>query len=245
MGSISAQAAGLANATVALNSPVALFGNQAGLATLPKWTVSANAERRFLLSELQSVSVGAALPTKSGTFGLMVQSFGYEEFRQQKIGLSYARRLWSALSVGAQFDYFQTRIPEYGSRGVISFEGGIQAMISKTMTIGAHVLSPAQVELVSGENLPTIFRLGIAWKVSEKLLFVSEIEKDLDFKPRWKNGLCYQPVQPLFLRAGFSTEPAMLFFGVGYNLANGLQFDSAGSFHQSLGFSPSAGVTWQ
>ncbi len=176
---------------------------------------------------------------------MMVQSFGYEGFKQQKLGLSYGRKLWSALSVGAQFDFFQVRIQEYDSKGAISFEGGIQAMISKNLSIGAHVLSPRQVELAGGENLPTIFRLGIAWKVSEKLLFVSEIEKDLDFKPRWKNGLSYQPVQPLYLRAGFSTEPAMLFFGVGYHLENGLQLDTAVSFHQTLGFSPSAGVTWQ
>lgn len=236
--------AGMAHATVALQSPVSIFNNQAGLVGLKKLAVVAAAERRFLLSELQSVAVGAALPTKSGIFGLMAQSFGYEEFKQQKIGLSYARKLWSSLSVGAQFDYFQTRIPEYGSRGTFTFEAGLQANVSKNLMVGAHVFSPAQVEIAEGENLPTIFRLGLAWKTSERLVVCTEVEKDLEFKPRWRTGMSYQPISALSLRAGYATEPSMLFFGVGFNFGKGLQADMAGSFHQTLGFSPSAGLIW-
>ena len=244
MGTVTPVGAGMGHATVALQSPVSLFSNQAGLVGLKKLAVVAAAEQRFLLSELQSVAVGAALPTRSGTFGLMAQSFGYEEFRQQKIGLSYARKLFSALAVGAQFDYFQTRIPEYGSRGTLSFEAGLQANISKNLLVGAHIFSPAQVELAEGENLPTILRLGIAWHVSEQLAVASEVEKHLDFPFRWKTGLSYQPVQSLYLRAGYASEPSMLYFGVGFAFGNGLQADMAGSFHQNLGFTPSAGIIW-
>lgn len=235
---------GMAHATVGLNSPVSIFNNQAGLTGLTKIAIVAAAERRFMVSELQSVAVGAAFPTRSGTFGMTLQSFGFEEFRQQKVGVAYARKLWNSLSVGAQFDYFQTRIPEYGSQSTITFEAGVQASVSKTVVVGAHVFSPAQVEVVPGEDLPTIFRLGVAWKVSEKLSVCSEIEKHIDHTPRWKNGLSYQPIEQLFLRTGFANEPSMLFFGVGFGFGNGLQADMAGSFHQTLGFSPSAGLLW-
>ena len=244
MSTVTPLGAGMGHATVAMQSPVALFSNQAGLTSLTKLAVVAVAEQRFLLSELQSVAIGVALPTRSGSFGFMVQSFGYEEFRQQKIGLSYARKLWSALSVGAQFDYFQTRIPEYGSRGSLTFEAGMQADVSKSLRVGAHVFSPAQVELAEGEGLPTIFRLGIAWQVSDKLVVVSELEKDIEFPFRWKNGLSYQPVKSLYLRSGYASEPSMLYFGVGFAFGNGFQADMAGSFHQALGFSPSAGLIW-
>ncbi|MBI1227402.1 MAG: hypothetical protein GC192_19375 [Bacteroidetes bacterium] len=244
LNSVSPISAGMANAAVALQSPVSLFSNQAGLVGIKKLAVIAGVEQRFLLSELQSAAIGAALPTRSGTFGLMAQSFGYEEFRQQKIGLSYARKLWTNLSVGAQFDYFQTRIPEYGSRGTFTFEAGLQANISKSLMVGAHVFSPAQVEIAEGENLPTIFRLGVAWQTSERLQVCSELEKDIDFKPRWRTGLSYQPVQAFTLRAGYATEPSMMFFGFGFAFGAGFQADLAGSFHQSLGFTPSAGIVW-
>ncbi len=235
---------GLGQATVALQTPVSLFSNQAGLSGLSRLAVVAAAEQRFMVSELKSIAIGAALPTSSGTFGVMMQSFGFEGFRQQKLGLSYARKLWQSLSIGALFNYFQTRIPEYGSRGILSFEAGIQANLSKTLMIGAHVQNPAQVELAEDENLPTVLRLGIAWKVSNMLMLCSEIEKDIDHPFRWKNGLSYQPIEQLYLRAGYATEPSMLFFGVGFAFGNGLQADMAGSFHQTLGFSPSAGVQW-
>ncbi len=244
MSTVTPVGAGMGHATVAIQSPISLFSNQAGLVGLKKLAIVAAAEQRFLMAELQSVAVGAALPTRSGAFGLMVQSFGFEEFRQQKIGLSYARKLWNALSIGAQFDYFQTRIPEYGSRGVLTFEAGLQANISKDILIGAHIFSPAQVELAEGENLPSILRLGIAWQVSEQLIVLSEVEKHLDVPLRWKSGLSYQPVKSVTLRAGYATEPSMLFFGVGFAFGNGLQADMAGSFHQNLGFSPSAGMIW-
>ncbi|MBK8567375.1 MAG: hypothetical protein IPN76_29660 [Saprospiraceae bacterium] len=236
--------AGISHATVAMSGPASLFANPAGLNGTTGLTVSAGAEQRFLLSELQSVAVAVGLPTRSGNFAFSAQSFGYEGFRQQKIGLSYARKFWESLSVGVRFNYFQTRIPDYGNRGLLSFEVGMQANISKSLTIGAQAVNPAQVELVEGENLPSVLLLGLRWQVSSKLFLCSEVEKDLDQKLRMKNGLEYQPIEPLRLRVGYATEPSMLFFGVGYAFGTGFQADTAGSFHQTLGFSPSAGLQW-
>lgn len=236
--------AGLGHATVGLQHASAIFSNQSGLVGLNKLAVVAAAERRFMLSELQSAAIGVALPTRSGTFGFQAQSFGYEDFKQQKLGLAYARKLWSVVAVSAQFNYFQTRIPEYGNRGIISFEAGAQAKLSKTVTIGAHIQNPAQVEVTDSEVLPTILRLGLVWEASEKLLIASEIEKDLDFPFRWKTGVDYQPKEPLHLRVGFATEPAMMYFGMGFSFGKGIQADMSGSFHQTLGFSPGAAVLW-
>ncbi|MCC6726324.1 MAG: hypothetical protein IT258_17585 [Saprospiraceae bacterium] len=244
LGIVSPISAGLGHATVGLQSPVSIFTNQAGMVGVNKLAVVAAVEQRFLLSELRSASVGVTLPTRSGVFGFAAQSFGYEAFRRQKLGLSYARKLWKTLSVGAQFYYLQTRIPDYGSNGLVSLEIGAQANISKTLLVGAHLQNPANIELAAGESLPTVLRLGLAWTVSEKLLICSEVEKDLDQAIRWKSGINYRPVSVLNLRAGFATEPSALFFGVGYRFGDNLQADMSGSFHQVLGFSPSLGVQW-
>ncbi len=236
--------AGLGNATVAMGGPVALFANPAGLNESHKLTIAAAAEQRFLLAELQSVAFAIGLPTKSGNFAISAQSFGYEEFRQQKLGFAYSRKLWNSLTVGARFNYFQTRIPDYGNRGLLSFELGLQANISKSLTIGAQAINPAQVELAAGENLPSVLLLGLKWQASPKVFLSSEVEKDLDQKLRWKNGLEYKPIEQLSFRAGYATEPSMLFFGLGFTFGAGFQADTAGSFHQTLGFSPSAGLLW-
>jgi len=236
--------AGVGQATVAFQDVNSLLANQAGLAWVEKLSILAVAERRFSLSELNSVSAGVAVPVGLGTFGIVLNTFGFDEFRQQKIGLAYARRFAENFSFGAQFDYFQTRIPEFGSKGTLTFEAGVQARLNKEILVGAHVFSPAQVELVENENLPTIFRVGFAWQASEKAMLAMELEKDIDFKARVKGGLEYRVAEPFFLRAGFGTNPPTFHFGLGFQLNGNLNIDAASSYHQVLGFSPSAGASW-
>lgn len=233
---------GMGNATVAQQGIGSLFSNPAGLAYLEDLGAMAFAERRFLLSELQTVSAGLGLPTKSGSFGLVVQRFGFEGFRQQKAGLSYARRMGKGFSVGAQFDYFQVRIPDYGSRNSFTFEIGCQALIAKSLTIGAYAFSPAKVQLAEGDNLPTYFRLGLGYRISEKTLLMVELEKELESAYRLKGGFEYRAMEAVAIRAGFQSDPTIFHFGLGFDLGGKLSADMASSFHQTLGLTPSAGL---
>lgn len=240
----SARGAGIGQATVALQDANSLLSNQAGLAWVEDVSILVSAERRFSLSELNSVSAGVAVPAGLGTFGLVVNTFGFESFRQQKIGLAYARRLFENFSLGAQFDYLQTSIPEHGSKGALTFEMGIQGKLSKEITAGVHVFSPAQVELAEADNIPTVFRMGFAWQASDKALLVAEAEKDIDFKARIKGGFEYRLAEPVFLRAGFGTNPATFHFGVGYRLKSKFGIDAASGYHQLLGLSPALSAYW-
>ncbi len=240
-----ARSAAMGNASATTSQLSSLFGNQAGLTDLKNFGAMAAAEQRFLLSELNTLAAGFALPTSSGTFGLTFQTFGFDEFRQQKLGLAYARRLWKALSLGAQFDYFQTKIPEYGSHGALTFELGIQAKISDELLLGVHFFNPAQAELVENERLASVFNFGLRYFPSEKANLVLELEKHLDFPVRLKGGVEYQAAKPLWLRAGFGTNPATFHFGVGLALKSNLKMDAASSFHQVLGLTPSFSAQWE
>ena len=240
----SARGAGVGQATVAFQDVNSLLGNQAGLAWVKNFSVIAAAESRFSLSELNSFSAGVIVPAGLGSFGFVAHTFGFEAFRQQKIGLAYARRLWENFSFGAQFDYLQTRIPEYGSNGAVTFEAGIQGKLSNEITLGVHIFSPAQVQLAENENMPAIFRMGFAWQASEKAMLTAEVEKDIDFKARVKGGIEYRLAEPLFLRAGFGTNPSTFHFGLGFHLNSNLKIDTATSYHQVLGFSPAASASW-
>lgn len=238
-----ARGAGMANASVTFSDIHSAFSNQAGLANLEHFSVVAFAEQRFLLNELQTVSAAAAYPTASGTFGLTLQHFGFEGFNEQKIGLAYARKLLDGLSLGAQVLLLNTQIPEYGSKANITFELGIITQLLPKLQLGAHVYSPMQVELANGENLPTVFKLGLAYLPSEKLLCTAEVEKDIDYPARVKFGVEYQVVEQVHLRTGVATNPTTLAFGVGYKVSN-LILDIASSYHQTLGFTPTVGFVY-
>ncbi len=240
----SARSAGIGQASVAFYDVNSLLANQAGLAKVEKLSVVAAAERRFSLAELSSFSAGVVVPAGLGSFGLVVNTFGFDGFSQQKAGLAYARRLGENFRAGVQFDYFGTRIPEYGSRGTLTFEAGVQADLSKEITAGVHIFSPAQVQLFEGENLPTILRMGFYWQASEKAALAAEVEKDIDFKGSVRGGFEYQLAAPVLLRGGFSTNPSTFHLGLGLNLNTKFKIDTASGYHQMLGFSPAFGASW-
>lgn len=240
-----ARGAGMANASVTFTDIYSAFSNQAGLANLQQLTVAAFAEQRFLLKELQTISAAAALPTPSGTFALTLHHFGFEGFNEQKFGIAYGRKLLDGLSIGAQVLLLNTSIPEYGNKLNVTFELGMITQLLPKLQLGAHVYSPMQLELANGENLPTIFKIGLAYLPSEKLVCTGELEKDIAFPARVKFGIDYQVVEQVHIRTGIATNPTTLAFGAGYRLQKGLAVDIATSYHQTLGFTPTAGFLYQ
>lgn len=239
-----ARAIGMGNTGVAFTDVNSLFSNQAGLAMVESLTVTAFAEQRFQLSELQSVTAGAAIPTKSGTFGVSVNYFGFEDYNEQRAGIAYARKLMDKLSIGAQFLLLNTQIPEYGNKTNVTFELGLLAQLLPQLNLGLHLYSPARVELAPDEYLPTVFKLGLSYLPSDNLTLLAEVEKDIDYPARTRIGIEYQLLDVLDLRMGVATAPMNLSFGLGYQISKGLSLDIASYYHEVLGFSPAAGITY-
>lgn len=240
-----ARGAGMADASVTFADINSAFSNQAGLANLQEFGLMAFAEQRFLVKELQTVSAAAALPMRSGTFAMTIQHFGFEGFNEQKVGVGYARKLIEGLSIGTQILLLNTSIPEYGNKINVTFELGIITQLLPKLQLGAHVYSPVQTELANNENLPTIFKIGLAYLPSQQLTCTGEVEKDIAFPARIKFGFEYQIVKQVVVRTGIATSPTTFAFGAGYRLNNGLALDLASSYHQILGFTPTVGFLYQ
>ncbi|GJM31972.1 MAG: hypothetical protein DHS20C18_09730 [Saprospiraceae bacterium] len=221
-----------------------IFSNQAGLADLESLSFTLVGENRFFLNEIKSLSAGAALPTGVGTFGLSLNYYGFELYNEQRIGLAYARKLMDRLSIGAQFVWLNTNIPEYGNQSTFTFELGLQAKLSKRLSLGFHTFNPARAKLVGEERLPTLLALGLQYQPSDKLYLLAEVEKDLDYTVRTRFGAEYQLVEQLWLRLGIATQPVEYSFGLGYTLKSGFRLDASARYHQVLGFSPGIGLTY-
>ena len=215
-----------------------LFTNQAGLSSLKNPSFIASAERRFALADLNNLAAGFALPTNSGTFGISVNYFGFDQYNETKVGIAYSRKLMEKLSIGVQFDVLNTRIPEYGSKNLYTFEVGIQSELSEQFTLGFHIFNPVRLEIVEDEYLPSVIQAGITYQPSKKVIVNAELEKDIDFPFTVKLGIEYEMVDNFYLRIGANTEPTNLSFGLGYQLKNKLRIDFASSYHQELGFTP-------
>jgi len=239
-----ARGAAMGNLGVAFMDIHSAYSNQAGLAHLTNPAVNVTAERRFALSEISTYAAAFAYPTKNGTFSLALSYYGFEDFNEQKVGLGYSRKLFEKLSIGAQIDYFNTRIPEHGNASTFTFELGLLSELIENVFVGVHIFSPTRVEIANEDDIPSILKLGVSYVPSEKVTFIAEVEKDLEFEPSVKAGFEYTFVESFFLRAGIHTNPTLFSFGVGYGKGEGVNFDIAASFHQTLGWSPSLGVTY-
>jgi hypothetical protein len=234
------RAAGMGNAAVTLYDFWAVSHNQAGLARMENMAAGVYFENRFLVKEL-SLGAGAfVLPTHSGVFGVSFNYFGFELFNESKVGLAYARTFGERFSAGIQLNYNNTYIAEdHGSRGNLTFEMGAIFHILPQLSIGAHIFNPTRAKIAdfADERIPTIFRTGLSWEFSEKVVVIAETEKSINHAPVFRAGIEYHISDPIYLRGGIGTNPASNAFGFGMALGN-LKMDIATSFHHVLGYSP-------
>ncbi len=222
----------------------AAWGNPAGLAYLEGTSVALFGEQRFALSELRQVGAAGAIALGSSAIGLSVGYFGFDAYNESRIGLVYGRKLARNLSLGAQVYTLGTRIPDYGSRQLVSFELGLQAEISPSVRVGGRIANPMRVEILEDEPLPTSLSFGFSYKPGTQVEIMAEVEKDILFPVRVRTGLEYQLMDALQLRAGLATSPSLLSFGVGYKLLDQWLLDFSASYHQYLGFTPGLGMVY-
>lgn len=240
----SARSTAMGGTGLTFNDINSAFSNQAGLANLDDLGVILSAESRFIQSPINNFGAAAALPSKFGVFGIALNHYGIKNFNEQKIGLAYARKLTKGLSLGAQFDFINVNIPNYGARGAITFEVGLQAAISKEVLLGVHLFSPMNIELAEDFSIPTIYRAGIAYIPSSKTYLTLEVEKDIDFPTRVRMGVEYRFIEDFYMRVGAATAPTLVTFGIGLKVPSGLGIDISSSYHQILGVTPSVAIIY-
>jgi len=240
----SARGMGMGNTGIAANDVNSIFSNPAGLAFISGTQFSLFGEQRFAGTGINNMAVGAAHTVGPGTFGVSVQYFGISDYNEQKIGLSYARKLFEKLSLGVQFDYINTRIREYGSAGVFTFELGFTAPLNKEITVAGRIFSPMRVALTEEEELPGVLGVGFSYTPSKKVTFSGEVEKSIETDLVIRAGIEYQIHPVVFIRVGGNANPTLVTFGVGFKIKENFHIDVASSYHQVLGISPGFGVRY-
>jgi hypothetical protein len=238
----------LANATVALEDVWAFHHNPAALTNLKKIEFGVSYENRFLMKELQSQGLVVAIPIKSGVISIGSQSFGYNQFRTYRNGLGYSMKLAEFLSVGVQLNHHFVRInSNYGNHQTVTAEVGALAKINDKWSLAFSVFNITRNRLseFAEDRYSTIMRLGTKFSVSEKVLFLAEAEKNVDYTIRFKTGIEYLPLDNFYVRGGFATAPIEFSFGLGYAFSGKYKLDLGSAYHQVLGWSPNFSFTMQ
>ncbi len=244
-----ARSSALGGSSVALNDFWGVFNNSAVNAYTRKISAGAYFENRYLLKELSYRGLGLIIPVaEKDAFGLNVQQFGYSQYMESKVGLSYSKKFSESFAAGLQFDYLNTSIGEgLGNKSLFTFEFGLYSKFNKNLSVGFTAFNPARVKLSDyndyNEYVPVVFKLGVRYDFSENLLVITEVEKDILNSPILRVGIDYKLSDMFFVRGGVSTGVVAYSFGMGINVKN-FKFDIATSVHQVLGASPQVSLQY-
>lgn len=241
-----ARSQAMGNATVTLDGTWSIFQNQAGLASVERLSAGAFYLSRHSLPELATGGIGVAMPAAGGTFGLGYVTYGYTAYREQRLGISYAKQLGEKFDAGVQLDYIGISLGgTYGSVSAFTFEGGAIYRASDEVTLAAHVFNPVRAQLAefNDERLPAVLRFGAQYKFSEKVAMTAEVRKHIDHDPSLAVGLEYEVVSGLFIRGGAAGAPSRFSFGAGYRV-KAFQIDVSAAAVETIGYSPQVSLTY-
>ncbi len=214
-------------------------GNTAAASALKDFSAGIYSERRFGLKALSSYAAASVLPTTSGNFGLRADYLGNFSYNEATVGLSFSRNLGEKASVGVQFNYFSLSAAGYGSGSAVTVDAGIMAHLTPQIHVGIQACNPAGTSWgkEGNERLPSIYRAGLGYDVSEQFFIAAEAEKASGSSMGINAGLQYRAAEKLITRAGIRSGTSAYYFGFGVQLEQ-LRFDVTASVHPYLGLSP-------
>lgn len=246
-GSIGAKSNALGNVSVIHQDIWSVENNPSALGFVNTYGAGVSYKSPFLLNEMATKTLVLSLPIESGTFGAYFNQFGYTEYSENKLGLSYGQQLGENISLGIQLSYLQTQIKENSYKNNSTFSGtvGILSKISDELTLAAKIMNPNRAKRgnYQDERYPTSISLGMAYLYSDKVNLMSEIEKEIEQPTQLKFGIEYQPLDIFYLRAGYASAPSTLAFGFGL-LLDDFVLDFSSSFHNVLGFKPELSLSF-
>ncbi len=218
-----------------------IYTNPAGLATINNFAFDVGYNRRYNLDELSTVSLGGAKKVGAGVFGVSIARFGHSAYSESKIGLAYARKLFSNLTIGGGFDMLNYSINQYGNSNVFTFEIGLQSAINDKLSLGAYVFSPGMASLTDDFEVPSRYTMGLKYVASSKANIYIDISKTINRDPEFKFAVDYKMVESFSVRVGGNVTKESIHFGPAYTMNNGVAIFGGYSFDNRLGHS--AGVS--
>ncbi len=255
------RAQALGNASATLGGEVwAVANNAAGLGSLTRPTAGVYFENRYLIPSLNVAAVAVALPlgvvepaaaglparAGRGVLGLEAQRFGGILYNETRLGAAYGYRL-GVVSVGGRLDALQVSFQDLGSRRTLAASLGGQAeLLPQRLTLGAYLYNLTQAKLADyqDERLPTVLRVGLAYRPGKQVLLLAEVEKDVERDAGVKAGLEYLPTAAVAVRLGYASLSQQTTGGVGLR-AGDFQLDYAAGWHSALGLSQYFSLGWQ
>ncbi len=227
----------------ALEGIYSLTANPAGLAGLTHIAITVNDQRHFFTPDITTQAALLGMPTRPGTWGLLVRRYGMGgAYHDTKAGLAFARRFGPRLSAGMLASYHQLYIPKYLSVYSFTVDMGIQYHFERGSTIGLQYTNVGAADYgatVYG-TIPSLIKVGFSYPLAAVTL-AADLAYRFEDSLSGHLGVAYWLGDIVCLRGGLSVNPMQQHAGFGFRWQR-FMFDTAATFHPQLGVSPQIGV---
>ena len=230
----SVQSGGIGDCNATLSGVWSIDGNIAGATNIDRISLGLSLENKFGLKKLNSKTALIAIPTNGGVFGLSVQQYGFNLYNENKMGISFSKKLSQTFNSGIKINYYNTHIDKLENIGFVSFEIGMQKELNRQLTMGAHLNNP--FNFTENNTLDNIISVGLLYKVNQKVNLYTEGENADYNEMSVKCGLEYEIIDQMFLRTGYNSKNNKNTFGFAYSYKK-YRVDIATYHHETLGFS--------
>jgi len=236
-----------ANASTAYKEKWTAFHNPAVLSSEETVTASVNYENRFQLKELSTEALSVAIPIKQVDLGVAISHFGYSQYNEMQGGLALARSFSKRFSMGVQFNYYSVYLsPAEGSKGTVVAQVGMLSEVLPGFFVGFHAFNPAQTNIKTGiteKRIPSVFSLGSSYYFTENLVWLIQLDKEIDYNLQWRTGFEYKLIKELSIRMGAYGSPFVPSLGVSV-LVKKFRLDLNFEQHPTLGINSVCGLSY-
>lgn len=232
----------LSNSDVALSDDVfSVFNNPAGLSQLNWREVGIYySPAPFGIKELSNAYLCYNEPSRLGSFGFGVMTYGFNLYRENNIILSYSN-FYKDFYFGLAAKYYMLSIENYGQAKTLMFNIGGLIYIRDDTKWGIYFDNISRSTIGSSKSqLPYSFKTGLSYSPVIEMQVNTSAEKINGYEYSLSLGLEYNLFRHLYIRSGFSTQPDRFSAGVGINYSY-FQFDYAVFTHMDLGLTHQAG----
>lgn len=238
---------GMGNANTCIASHY-LGTDVASLALQTTSSVQTYVENKAILPQLGLYNIGMVYSNRIFNIGIKGTFHGFDTYHELAVQATFGRFFKPYIAVALQAEYTGIYLsPKNGYLHSGCLNIGLQTFPFKNMRLGFSIhnvtFSCFKTETIN-LRLPVIFRLGIGYRIAQKVLLTAETHKALDLPFAYCIGIDYQVIKQLALRTGmFICEDITPSLGLGLCFKK-FRIDVGVQYHFGTGLNIAAGLIY-
>ncbi|MEE9166442.1 MAG: hypothetical protein V3U24_03135 [Candidatus Neomarinimicrobiota bacterium] len=170
---------------------------------------------RFQLTPLNQYSLAAAFPAGPANLALAFTSFGKGVYRETTFSLATGYTIGQKMETGLTINGHELSIRDYGSSRTMGITASVSYYLAETVRwslLYRNLNSPKLGR--SKESLPQVLVTVFDFSPVPSVTAAMELERDLEFRSRYKFGMRWQPMNIMTIATGFISHPGQVTAGI-------------------------------